>query len=83
MSEGFHANTSRFTLVKSTSALSNLGSSVVLIQSVQPSSETVASLTSLAGSKEQAARLDDLGITWSSEGGSAWSLSDRISASSN
>jgi hypothetical protein len=59
MSEGFHANTSRFTLRKSTSALSYLGSSVVLIQSVRPSSETTTSLTSLAGSKEQVTRLDD------------------------
>jgi hypothetical protein len=54
MSEGFHANTSRFTLRKSTSALSYLGSSVVPIWSVRPLSETTASLTSLAGSNEQA-----------------------------
>jgi hypothetical protein len=38
MSEGFHANTSRFALRKSTSALSYLGSSVVPIRSVWPSS---------------------------------------------
>jgi hypothetical protein len=63
MSEGFHANTSRFALRKSTSALSYLGSSVILIRSVRPSSETVASLTSLAGSKEKATRLDDSGIS--------------------
>jgi hypothetical protein len=67
MSEGFHANTSRFTLRKSPSALSYLGSSVVPIRSVRPSSETTASLTSLAGSKEQAARLDDSRTSWSSE----------------
>jgi hypothetical protein len=52
MSEGFHANTSRFALRKSTSALSYLGSSAVRIRSVRPSSETTASLTSLGGSKE-------------------------------
>jgi hypothetical protein len=37
---------------KSTSALSYLGSSIVPIWSVQPSSETTTSLTSLAGMKE-------------------------------
>jgi hypothetical protein len=63
MSEGFHANTSRFTLRKSMSALCYLGSSVIPIRSVRPSSETIASLTSLAGSKEQAARLDDSGMS--------------------
>jgi hypothetical protein len=63
MLEGFHANTLRFSLRKSTSALSYLGSSVVPIRSVRPSSETVASLTSLAGSKEQATRLDDSGTS--------------------
>jgi hypothetical protein len=52
-SEGFHANTSRFALRRSTSALSYLGSIVVPIRSIQPSSETTASLTSLADSKEQ------------------------------
>jgi hypothetical protein len=63
MSKGFHANTLRFALRKSTSALSYLGSSVVPIWSVRPSSETTASLTSLAGLKEQAARLDDSGTS--------------------
>jgi hypothetical protein len=63
MSEGFHANTSRFALRKSTSALSYLGSSAIPIRRVQPSSQTIASLTSLAGSKEQAARLDDSGTS--------------------
>jgi hypothetical protein len=61
MSEGFHADTSRFALRKSTSALSYLGSSAVLIWSTRPLSETIASLMSLAGSKEQAARLDHSG----------------------
>jgi hypothetical protein len=70
MSEGFHANTSRFALRKSTSALSYLGLSDVLIRSVQLSTETTTSLTSLAGSKEQAARLDDSGTSWSSDRGS-------------
>jgi hypothetical protein len=83
MPEGFHANTSRFALKKSTRALSYLGSSAVPIQSVRPSSETTASLTSLAGSKEQAARLDDSGTSWSSDQGSARSLSDRMIASAN
>jgi hypothetical protein len=83
MSEGFHANTSRFALRRSTSALSYLGSSVVPIRRVQPSSEMTASLTSLAGSKEQAARLIDSGTSWSSDRGSAWSLSDRMIASVN
>jgi hypothetical protein len=55
MLEGFHANTSRFTLRKLMNALSYLGSSAVPIQSVRPSSEMTASLTSLVGSKEQAA----------------------------
>jgi hypothetical protein len=63
MSEGFHANTSRFTLSKSTSVLSYLGSSVIPIRSVRPSSEMTASLTSLEGLKEQAARLDDSGTS--------------------
>jgi hypothetical protein len=36
----------------------------------------------LAVSKEQAARLDDSGTSWSSERGSAWSMSDRMIASS-
>jgi hypothetical protein len=76
ISKGFHANTSRFALRKSTSMFSYLGSSVVLIWSVRPSSETIASLTSLAGSKEQAARLDDSGTSWSSDRGSARSLLD-------
>jgi hypothetical protein len=62
MSEGFHANTSRFGLRKSTSALSYLGSSVVPIRSVWPLSETDTSLTSLAGSKEHAGCLDDSGV---------------------
>jgi hypothetical protein len=83
MSEGFHENTSRFALRKSTSAFSDLGSSVVPIRSVRPSSETNASLTSLEGSKEQAARLDDSGTSWFSDQGSAWSLSDRMVASAN
>jgi hypothetical protein len=61
MLEGFHANTLRFSLRKSTSGLSNLGSRVVPIRSVRPSSEMAASLTSLAGSKERAASLDDSG----------------------
>jgi hypothetical protein len=43
MSEGLHANTSRFALRKSTSALSYLGSSVVPIRSVRQSLETTAS----------------------------------------
>jgi hypothetical protein len=81
--EGFHANTSRFALRKLTSALSYLGSSVVPIRSVRPSSETTTSLMSLAGSKEQAARLDDSGTSWSSDQGSTWSLSDRMIASAN
>jgi hypothetical protein len=83
MSEGFHENTSRFALRKSTSALSYLGSSVVPIRSVRLSSETIAPLTSLAGSKEQVAHLDDLGTFWSSDRGSARSLSDRMIASVN
>jgi hypothetical protein len=83
MSESFHANTLRFTLRKSMSALSYLGSSAVPIWSVRPSSETTASLTSLAGSKEQAARLDDSGTSWSPVRGSARSLSDRMIASAN
>jgi hypothetical protein len=83
MLEGFHANTSRFALRKSTSALSYLGSSAVLIRSVQPSLETTASLTSLAGSKEQAAHLDDSGTSWSSDQGSTRSLSDRMISSAN
>jgi hypothetical protein len=83
MSEGFQANTSRFSLRKSTSALSYLGTSTIPIRSVWPSSETATSLSSLAGSKEQATRLDDSGISWSSDRGLAWSLSDRISASAN
>jgi hypothetical protein len=83
MSEGFHANTSRFDLKKSTSALFYLGSSAILIRSVRPSSETTASLTSLAGSKEQTARLDDSGTSWSSDQGSARSLSDRMITSAN
>jgi hypothetical protein len=40
-------------------------------------------LTSLPGSKEQAARLDDSGTSWSSGRGLAWSLSDRMVASVN
>jgi hypothetical protein len=56
MSEGFHANTSRFTLRKSTSVLSYLGSSTVPIQSLRPSSEMTVSLTSLAGGLERAGR---------------------------
>jgi hypothetical protein len=40
-------------------------------------------LTFLAGSKEQATRLDDLGTSWSSERGSACSLSGRMVASAN
>jgi hypothetical protein len=83
MSEGFHANTSRFVLRKSTSALSYLGSSAISIRSVQSSSETTASLTSLAGSKEQATCLDDSGTSWSSDRGSAQSLSDRMIALAN
>jgi hypothetical protein len=83
MSEGFHTNTSRFALRKSMSALSYLGSSTVPIQSVRPSSEIAVSLTTSAGSKEQAAHLDDSGISWSSEGRLAQSLSDRISAFAN
>jgi hypothetical protein len=83
MSEGFHANTSRFALRKSTSALSYLGSSTVPIWSVRTSSETSASLTSLAGSKEHAARLDDSGTSWSLDRGSVWSLSDQMVASAN
>jgi hypothetical protein len=83
MSEGFHANTSMFALRKSTSALSYLGSSAVSIRSVRPSSETTTSLTSLAGSKEHAAHLDDSGTPWSLDRGSARSLSDRMIASSN
>jgi hypothetical protein len=83
MSEGFHANTSRCALRKSTSVLSYLGSSAVSIQSVRPSSEMTASLTSLAGSKEQAAHLDDSGTSWSSDRGSAQSLSDQMIASAN
>jgi hypothetical protein len=63
MSEGFHVNTSMFALRTSKSALYYLGSSDVPIRSVRPSSETTASLTSLAGSKEQAARPDDSGIS--------------------
>jgi hypothetical protein len=39
MSEGFHANTSRFALRKSTSALSYLGSSVLTVKIRQPSHE--------------------------------------------
>jgi hypothetical protein len=58
------------------SALSYLGLSVVPIRSVRPLSEIAASLTSLVGSKEQATHLDDSGISWSSNGGSVWSLSD-------
>jgi hypothetical protein len=42
-----------------------------------------ASLTSLAGSKEQATRLGDSGTSWSSDQGSARSLSDRMIASAN
>jgi hypothetical protein len=83
MSEGFHANTSRFALRKSTSTLSYLGSSAVPIRSVRSSSQTTASLTSLAGSKEQAAHLDDLGTSWSSDRGSTRSHSDRMIASAN
>jgi hypothetical protein len=40
-------------------------------------------LTSLAGLKEQAARLDDSGKSWSSDRGSTWSLSDQMVASVN
>jgi hypothetical protein len=76
MSEGIHAKTLRFSLRKSTSALSYLGSSAIPIQSLCPSFEMALSMTSLAGSKEQAARLDDSRMSWSSEGGSVWSLSD-------
>jgi hypothetical protein len=83
MSEGFHANTSRFALRKSMRALSYLGLSVVPIWSVRLSSETTASLTSLAGSKEQAAHLDDSRTSWSSDRGSAQSLSDRMIALAN
>jgi hypothetical protein len=83
MSEGFHANTLRFALRKSTSTLSYLGSSVVPKRSVRLSSEMTASLTSLAGSKEQAAHLDYLGTSWSWDRGSARSLSDRMIASAN
>jgi hypothetical protein len=83
MSKDFHANTLRFALRKSTSVPSYLGSSTVPIWSIRPSPETTASLTSLAGSKEQAARLDDSRTSWSSDRGSAWSLSDRMSASAN
>jgi hypothetical protein len=83
MSEGFHANTSRFALGKSTSALSYLGSSVVPIRSVRPSWEMTASLMSLAGSKEQAACLDDSGTSWSSDQGSTRSLSEQMIASLN
>jgi hypothetical protein len=70
ISEGFHANISRFALRKSTSALFYLRLSVILIRSVRPSSEMTASLKSLAGSKEQAAHLDDSGTSWSSDRGS-------------
>jgi hypothetical protein len=83
MSDGFHANTSRFALRKSTSALSYLGSSAVPIRSVRSSLEMIAFLTSLMGSKEQAARLDDSGTSWSSDRGSAWSLSNQMIASAN
>jgi hypothetical protein len=69
MSEGFHANKSRFALRKSTSVLSYLGPSAIPIRSMW--SETAASLTSLARLKEQAACLNDSGISWSSDGGSA------------
>jgi hypothetical protein len=48
---------------RQTGTLSYLGSSTVPIRSVRPSSETTASLTSLAGSKEQAAHLDDSGTS--------------------
>jgi hypothetical protein len=65
------------------SALSYLGSSVVPIRSVWPSSKTVASLTSLAGSKVQVAHLDESGISWYLDGGSAWNHLDQISASAN
>jgi hypothetical protein len=78
MSECFHANALSFPLRKSTSALSYLGSSTVSIRSVRPSSEMTASLTSLTGSKEQAAHLDDSGME-----ALAWSLSDWMSASVN
>jgi hypothetical protein len=60
---GFPREHIEFTLRKSTSALSYLGSSVVPIRSVRPLLETTASLRSLAGSKEQAARLDDSGTS--------------------
>jgi hypothetical protein len=83
MSEGFHVNTSRFALRKSKSALSYLGSSVIPIRSIRPSLETTASLTSLAGSKEQAARMDDSWTSWSSDRGSERSLSDWMIASAN
>jgi hypothetical protein len=83
MSKGFHANTSRFALRKSTSIHSYLGSSVVPIWSIRPSSETTTSLTSLVGSKEQVARLDDSGTSWSSDRGSTRSLLDRMIASAN
>jgi hypothetical protein len=63
MSEGFYANTSRFALRESMSALCYLGSSVVPIRSVRLSSETITSFTSFAGSKEQVARLDDSGTS--------------------
>jgi hypothetical protein len=82
-SEGFHANTSRFALRKSASALSYLGSSVIPIRSLRLSLETIVSLTSLAGTKEQATRLDDSGMSWSSERGPTWSLADRTVASAN
>jgi hypothetical protein len=61
----------------------NRQQSAIPIQSIRLSSETTASLTSLAGSKEQAAHLDDSGTSWSSDRGSAWSLSDRMIASAN
>jgi hypothetical protein len=48
---------------------------------LRPSSEATASLTSLAGSKEQVARLDDSGMSWSSERGPVWSFADRTVAS--
>jgi hypothetical protein len=83
MSEFFHANTLRFALRKSTSALSYLGSSAAQIRSVRPSSEMTTSLTSLAVLKEQAAHLDDSGTSWSSDQGSARNLSNRMIASAN
>jgi hypothetical protein len=83
MSEGFHVNTLRFALRKSMSMLSYFGSSIIPTRSVRLLSETTASLTSLAGLKEQAARLDDSGTSWSSDRGSARSLSDRMFASAN